>query len=61
LGGSGLQLEARLFAKPAKRLRLLLPKGRRKWVKRTPAMAAGLTDHPWTIRELALFRTPSRG
>lgn len=24
---------------------------RRRWDKRTPAMAAGLTDHVWTIRE----------
>jgi transposase-like protein len=26
--------------------------GWRKWQARTPAMAAGLTDHPWTMREL---------
>ena len=25
---------------------------RRRWEKRTPAMAAGLTDHVWTLREL---------
>jgi transposase-like protein len=25
--------------------------GRRKWPERTPAMAAGLTDHRWTMRE----------
>ena len=24
---------------------------RRKWLERTPAMAAGLTDHRWTMRE----------
>jgi anti-sigma factor ChrR (cupin superfamily) len=24
---------------------------RRKWEERTPAMAAGLTDHRWTMRE----------
>jgi hypothetical protein len=29
-----------------------------KWVQRTPAMAAGLTDHPWTADELLRFRTP---
>jgi hypothetical protein len=28
------------------------PGGRLKWVARTPAMAAGLTDHRWTMREL---------
>jgi hypothetical protein len=26
------------------------PGGRLKWRDRTPAMAAGLTDHPWTMR-----------
>lgn len=29
-----------------------------KWLSRTPAMAAGLTDHRWTITELLLFRVP---
>jgi transposase-like protein len=28
------------------------------WVQRTPAMAAGLTDHCWTVKELLLFRLP---
>lgn len=28
----------------------------RRWVRRTPAMAAGLTDHPWSIRELLTYR-----
>ena len=28
------------------------PGGRLKWVARTPAMAAGLTDHRWTMHEL---------
>ena len=28
------------------------PEERLKWRTRTPAMAAGLTDHPWTMREL---------
>ena len=23
-----------------------------RWQPRTPAMAAGLTDHPWTVKEL---------
>ena len=30
----------------------------RKWVERTPAMAAGLTDHPWTMEELLHYRVP---
>jgi hypothetical protein len=27
-----------------------------RWQSRTPAMAAGLTDHVWTLREVLLFR-----
>lgn len=30
------------------------------WGKRTPAMAAGLTDHRWTIDELLHFKVPTR-
>src|SRR5437773_1495808 len=29
------------------------------WRPYTPAMAAGLTDHVWTLREVLLFRLPS--
>jgi len=28
------------------------------WVQRTPAIAAGLTDHPWTPAELLAFQVP---
>src|SRR5712691_9680657 len=28
------------------------------WQPRTPAMAAGLTDHVWSVREVLLFRVP---
>jgi transposase-like protein/IS1 family transposase len=28
------------------------------WVKRTPAMAAGITDHCWTVKELMLYHVP---
>lgn len=28
------------------------------WQPRTPAMAAGLTDHPWSMQELLSFRVP---
>ncbi len=28
------------------------------WQPRTPAMAAGLTDHRWSLREVLLFRVP---
>ncbi len=31
---------------------------RRHWVSRTPAMAAGLTDHCWTVHELMTFHVP---
>ncbi len=30
----------------------------RKWEERTPAMAAGLTDHRWTMEELLKFAVP---
>jgi IS1 family transposase len=30
----------------------------KRWQPRTPAMAAGLADHVWTLREVLLFRVP---
>lgn len=30
----------------------------KRWPPRTPAMAAGLTDRVWTLREVLLFRVP---
>ncbi len=40
-------------------LRRLAPVGsRRKWQERTPAMAAGLTDHCWSLRELLCYQVP---
>ena len=40
-------------------LRLAAPAGSgHRWQERTPAMAAGLTDHPWTISELLHYRVP---
>jgi hypothetical protein len=30
----------------------------KRWQSRTPAMAAGLTEHVWTLREVLLFRVP---
>jgi transposase-like protein len=30
----------------------------RKWLERTPAMAAGLTDHRWTVAELLGYQAP---
>jgi len=38
--------------RPHKSLSEKVLKGRQKWRKRTPAMAANLTDHIWTVKEL---------
>lgn len=40
------------------RVAIPLPGGRRHWVSRTPALAAGITDHCWTVEELLSFRVP---
>ena len=43
------------LARALKSLRIQSPEqagNRRRWVKRSPAMAAGLTDHIWEIEEL---------
>lgn len=45
-----------------KSLRLPLYIGHRariRWVKRTPAMAAALTDHRWSVAELLSFKVPT--
>jgi transposase-like protein len=40
-------------------LRLPAPGGTpTKWRERTPALAAGLTDHPWTIADLLHYQVP---
>jgi hypothetical protein len=48
------------FCDPHHSLRLKLSVGRfgHRWVHRTPAIAAGLTDHIWTPTELFNFRVP---
>ena len=47
------------FCWPHASLRLLAPAATgRKWQQRTPAMAAGLTEHPWTMHELLSYRVP---
>ena len=54
------------FCLPHTSLRLPLPHpeptngtgSAKRWQPRTPAMAAGLTDHVWTLREVLLFRVP---
>ena len=40
------------------RVAIPLPRGRRHLVLRTPAIAAGITDHRWTVEELLSFRVP---
>jgi transposase-like protein len=47
------------FCWPHASLRLLAPAATgRKWQERTPAMAAGLTDHCWSLRELLSYQVP---
>lgn len=44
---------------PHDSLRLAAPaESGRKWLERTPATAAGLTDHRWTLSELLDYRVP---
>jgi transposase-like protein len=40
------------------RVPLYLPNDRRRWLRRTPAIAAGITGHLWTVHELLSFRVP---
>ena len=40
------------------RLKLFVGSSGYRWVQRTPALAAGLTDHIWSVKELLLFRVP---
>ena len=54
------------FVLPHASLRLPLPVpeatngtgSARQWQPRTPAMAAGLTDHVWSLKEVLLSRVP---
>jgi IS1 family transposase len=46
------------FIKPHKSLRLKVESGNKKWFRRTPAMAEGITDHVWNLKELLTFRVP---
>ena len=42
------------LARPVKTLRIEANAGQRRWRPRSPAMAAGLTDHIWTVKELLM-------
>lgn len=48
------------FCSEHQSLRLKLWVGERsfRWVQRTPAMAAGIADHCWSVKELLQFRVP---
>lgn len=43
------------FARHVKTLRLEVNDSCRRWLYRSPAMAAGLTDHIWTIEDILLM------
>jgi transposase-like protein len=40
------------------RLELLIPGQGRRWLRRTPAIAAGITDHLWAVEELLWYKVP---
>jgi len=46
------------FVRPHRSLRTAAPddSGPRRWLPRTPTMAAGISDHVWTLEELLKFR-----
>jgi IS1 family transposase len=46
------------FVKPHDALKLEITDGRRRWKQRTPAIAANITDHIWTLEELCKFKPP---
>jgi transposase-like protein len=39
-------------------LALVIPGQGRRWLRRTPAIAAGITDHCWTVEEHLWFKVP---
>ena len=47
------------FVKTHKGLMTRIDQNGRKWMHRTPMMAAGITDHVWTLSELINFRVYS--
>ena len=42
------------LTRPVKTLRIEVNDGQCRWQPRSPAMAAGLTDHIWTVKELLM-------
>jgi hypothetical protein len=45
------------LARPSKSLRVEVNNDQRRWEPRSPAMAAGITDHIWTIGEIMMMLT----
>jgi hypothetical protein len=43
------------FTNRSLRLPLAQPQGRRQYCQRTPAMAAGLADHIWSVEEVMRY------
>jgi len=46
------------LTRPVKTLRRQVNDGFRRWQPRSPAIAAGLTDHIWTVNELLMTVVP---
>jgi len=46
------------LVKPHDALKIEIVDSKRRWKQRTPAMAANLTDHIWTLEELFRFKPP---
>ena len=43
------------FTRSVKTLRVeVMPQTERRWIPRSPAMAAGITDHVWSIRQILM-------
>ena len=42
------------MTRPVKSLRIEVNDGQRRWEQRSPAMAADLTDHIWSVEELLM-------
>lgn len=54
----GLQIFDHNFLRPHRALQLPLVQGPRRYHRRSPAMALGLTDHLWSFQDLLTCRLP---
>lgn len=50
------------FVRPHRGLKVCtgIENGKNQWMKKTPFMAAGITNHIWALRELLTFRIPPK-